>query len=108
LMPVASEREAVGIAPAGADDVGSFRYVVSTLPDASGLEVVPARDRRPLGRLTLRGPANLGSIRPTGLAYEPGRGLLAVADRTGGGHLAAIRPKRLAGDRRVPSPAVPP
>jgi hypothetical protein len=41
--------------------------------------------------LPLRGPANLGTVRPTGLAYSPERKLLAVANRSGGIHLVAVR-----------------
>jgi glycerol-3-phosphate acyltransferase PlsY len=89
VMPVASDREAVVIDPAGSAKPTPF--VVSTLPDESGVEVHLASGRHPLGRLTLHGPANLGTIRPTGLAYAPGRGLLAVANRSGGVHLIAVR-----------------
>jgi acyl-phosphate glycerol 3-phosphate acyltransferase len=100
LLPVDLERETVAIAPpAGLTDPG--RFLIATVPDGSAVEVVRAlpRDKtpgqstwqRPLGRLTLRGTANLGAIRPTGLAYAPGRGLLAVASRSGGVHLVAIR-----------------
>jgi glycerol-3-phosphate acyltransferase PlsY len=87
IMPVASGREAVMVSFAGLGDC-----VASTLPHGSGLEFSQAGSRRPLGRLVLRaGALGLSSTRPTGLAYAPKRGLIAVANRSGGVHLVAIR-----------------
>jgi len=86
-MPVNSGREAVALS---LDGVGEC--VVSTLPHGSGLEVSGTARRRPLGRLTLRGGTfGLGSTRPLGLAFSTERGLIAVANRSGGVHLLAIR-----------------
>ncbi|MCA1686840.1 MAG: acyl-phosphate glycerol 3-phosphate acyltransferase, partial [Planctomycetia bacterium] len=88
LMPVASGREALLLTLQGVDGC-----VLSTLPQGSGLEVVLDGGRRSLGRLTLHGGLfGLGTIRPTGLAYSPERGLIAVANRSGGVHLVAIHP----------------
>ena len=71
---------------------GEGPVLVGLAPGDSALEVErPARQS--LGRLPLRGSANLGGIRPNGLAYSPDRGLLAVSNRQGGSvHLVAIRP----------------
>ncbi|MBX6311781.1 MAG: glycerol-3-phosphate 1-O-acyltransferase PlsY [Isosphaeraceae bacterium] len=91
LMPVDSERETVAVDLPGSPSAGIPPFLISTLPEGSALEVVHATGRRPLGRLPLRGPANLGTVRPTGLAYAPERSLLAVANRSGGIHLVAIR-----------------
>ncbi len=91
LMPADTEREAVVVGAGGAG-----RFVVTTMPNSSGIEVVDAGDRRALGRLTLRGPANLGTIRPTGLAHAPGRSLLAVANRSGGIHLIRVEGRAIA------------
>jgi acyl-phosphate glycerol 3-phosphate acyltransferase len=66
--------------------------VACTRPRESGLELYEAASRRPLGRLPLRAALNLGPTRPTGVAYATGRGLLAVATRSGSVHLIAIRP----------------
>ena len=69
--------------------------------DAPGSSLGLVGDRP--GRLPLRGPANLGSVRPTGLAFAPRGldGLLAVADRSGGIHLIDLRTDQRAGlDRR--------
>ena len=44
----------------------------------------------PLGRLPLTGPLNIGRTRPTGLAYSPERGLLAVSTRSGSIHLLEL------------------
>jgi glycerol-3-phosphate acyltransferase PlsY len=86
VMPVASGREGVPLALAGLGDC-----VACTLPHDSGLELYQTSQRKSLGRLTLHGGAfGLGSTRPTGLAYSPERGLIAVANRSGGVHLVAI------------------
>lgn len=70
-------------------------YLIETVPDGSGLEVAQAASRKRVGLLPIRGSANLGGIRPSGLAYSPERGLLAVANRQGGSvHLIAIRSAR--------------
>ncbi len=92
LMPVSSEREAIVL-----DSLDESRQVwpclITTLPEGSGLEVIDGQDRRSLGRLPLGGRGPLGGVRPTGLALNPEKGLLAVSDRAGGVHLIAIRDK---------------
>ena len=45
----------------------------------------------PLGQFPLKGPLNLGGTRPSGLAFCPERGLLAVATKPGTVHLIEIR-----------------
>ncbi len=76
-------------------------FLVETRPDASSLEVVVAPTRKRLGLLPIRGTANLGGIRPAGLAYSAERDLLAVSNRQGGSvHLIAIRP---AGPSKAPA-----
>ena len=78
----------------GRELVRAGACLVGTLPEASALEVFAGPTRRSAGRLPLRGTANLGGIRPAGLAYCPERRLLAVSNRQGGSiHLVAIRPK---------------
>lgn len=57
-----------------------------SLPEESGLEFL---DR---GTLTLRGSLGFAQEVPSGLAYDPAHGLLAVANRAGGGvHLIAVQ-----------------
>lgn len=94
LMPVASDREAVVISgsrsPAATHPLRD--YLISTLPEDSAIEIRRVASSSILGRLPLRGAANLGVIRPTGLAVCPDRNLLAVASRSGGIHLVAIQP----------------
>jgi glycerol-3-phosphate acyltransferase PlsY len=87
IMPVTSESEAVPVAlPSGR------AAIACTLPNRSGLALVDVPSRRELGRLPLHGGAlKLSPIRPTGIAFTPERGLLAVANRSGGVHLIAIR-----------------
>ena len=95
LMPVDSDRETVRVVPPQGNQVeknDSHEFLLSILPDESVLEVVSERERNPIGKLSLRGVANLGAIRPAGIAYSPERGLIAVADRQGGGvNLIALR-----------------
>jgi glycerol-3-phosphate acyltransferase PlsY len=87
VMPVASGREALLLSFHGFGDC-----VLTTLPQGSGLELYRARQSRPLGKLTLHaGAFGLGTTRPTGLAFSDERGLIAVANRSGGVHLVAIR-----------------
>jgi len=79
-------------------------YLVETRPDDSGLDVVLAPTRKRLGLLSIRGTANLGGIRPAGLAYSAERGLLAVSNRQGGSvHLVAICPN---GESQAPAIAL--
>jgi glycerol-3-phosphate acyltransferase PlsY len=65
-----------------------------TRPRESAVELYEAATNRSLGRLALRGAMNLSPTRPTGIAHASGRGLIAVATRSGSVHLIAIRPGR--------------
>jgi glycerol-3-phosphate acyltransferase PlsY len=77
-------------AHAGGDDRPS-RGVLATLDCKEGrISFVAAAGDRELGALMLHGPARLGSVRASGLAYCPQRELIAVADRSGGVHLLAF------------------
>lgn len=95
LMPVASDREcAVMPPPGGPRDASPLSgFLLSVPPDDSSLEVHGLASSNPLGRLTLRGSGNLGTIRPTGLSCSRERGLIAVTSRSGGVHLVSARPK---------------
>ena len=67
---------------------GTPNYVALSLPFDSGIGLVPAsidaeNDPRP-AFLPLKGRANLASTRPLGLAFDANKGLLAVANRSGG------------------------
>jgi glycerol-3-phosphate acyltransferase PlsY len=92
LMPVSSASEAVWVTDDRAKVLGAFECVAATLPHGSGVRLQRMGSTRELGRLILRGSMNLGRTKPTGLAYSADRGLLAVANRSGGVHLIAIRP----------------
>ncbi len=102
VSPVASGSEAVWITwPGSPDPKGGC--LACTLPRGSGLIFYDAATRRSLGRLTLRsGAMNLGATRPTGLAFNPDRGLLAVANRSGSVHLIARKSSMSHGARRAP------
>lgn len=87
LMPVASAGEGVVLPFAGLGEC-----VVCTLPKGSGLEIYQPTRRESLGRLALHsGSLGLSKTRPTGLAYDAGRGLIAVANRSGSVHLVTVR-----------------
>ena len=91
IDPAASEG-LVEASASGREVVRAGAALVGTVPEASALEVFAGPARRSAGRLPLRGTANLGGIRPSGLAYCPERQLLAVSNRQGGSvHLVAIR-----------------
>jgi len=68
-------------------------FLICAKQDESTLEVLQTSPRCSLGRLPLRGSFNLGRTRPTGLAYAPELGLLAVATRSGAIHLVEICPR---------------
>ena len=73
---------------------GRPNFWAVTLPFDSGVALLTADSKpdEPLARLPLKGRANLASTRPLGLAYDPNRALLAVANRSGGSiHLVALR-----------------
>ena len=72
---------------------GSPDYWAMSLPFDSGIALLPAgsKPEGSLSRLPLKGRANLASTRPLGVAYNPDRSLLAVANRSGGSvHLIAV------------------
>ncbi len=66
-------------------------YLVTAREDESALEILQARPQHEIGRFPLLGPFNLGHTRPTGLAYSPERGIIAVATRTGSIHVVELR-----------------
>jgi acyl-phosphate glycerol 3-phosphate acyltransferase len=87
VMPVASGGESVVVPLAGFGEC-----VAATLPQGSGLEFIQSGRQRSLGRLVLRaGALGVATTRPTGLAFCPDRGLIAVANRSGGVHLVTVR-----------------
>jgi acyl-phosphate glycerol 3-phosphate acyltransferase len=100
LMPVASQSEAIAIEPPPAGNVvrphaepGAHRdpeYLLCTRQRDSVLDVVQTSPLHSLGHLPLKGPLNLGRTRPSGLAYSPERGLVAVSTRTGTIHLIEL------------------
>ena len=74
---------------------GPRNYWALSLPIDSGIGLVPAtynaEHDQPPALLPLKGRANLASTRPLGLAYDANRGLLAVANRSGGSlHLVRL------------------
>lgn len=74
-----------------ADLIEAEGFVFATLPRGSGVAVVPSGEDSPVGTLSIRGTANLGTTRPLGIAYSPERKLLAVSNRAGGSlHLIAV------------------
>jgi hypothetical protein len=103
MMPVAAPSEAVAIdlhqskkgarAEGVAKPVPHADYLVCTRQKDSVLELFQSSPRHSLGRLPLLGPLNLGRTRPTGLAYSPDLGLLAVATRSGTIHLIELIPR---------------
>ncbi|MDX2038486.1 MAG: glycerol-3-phosphate 1-O-acyltransferase PlsY [Isosphaeraceae bacterium] len=58
--------------------------VAIALPRTSAVALVDGEQGREIGRLPVRGTANLGSTRPLGVATSRKRGLLAVSNRAGG------------------------
>jgi glycerol-3-phosphate acyltransferase PlsY len=90
VMPVASPTETIAL-----DFNGGPSLLAGTCPRDSAIEAVLTRDggEFSLGRLRLRGPLNLGEVKPTGLAWSPERRLLAVAAKSGAVHLLALTEK---------------
>ena len=100
MMPVASPSEAIAIASPlrrrdgfrdsrGRQPIPRPDYVVCTRHRDSVVELMQNSPLYPLGRLPLTGPLNMGRTRPTGLAYSPERGLLAVSTRSGSIHCSS-------------------
>jgi glycerol-3-phosphate acyltransferase PlsY len=88
MMPVASERD--GVLIRGKET--SPDILAATLPKGPGILFYDVPTRRLLGKLPMRsGALNLSVSRPKGLAFDPERGLLAVAGRSGSVHLIAIQ-----------------
>jgi acyl-phosphate glycerol 3-phosphate acyltransferase len=74
-----------------ADLVEAEDFLFATLPQGSGLAVLSSGGHAALGKLSIRGAANLATTRPLGIAYSPERKLIAVSNRAGGSvHLIAI------------------
>jgi glycerol-3-phosphate acyltransferase PlsY len=96
VMPTDRESEAVALergdpTSGRAPDSPSVGYLVSTRPDQSDLEIAQVAPRVIIGHFPLKGPLNLGGTRPSGLAFSPDRGLLAVATKPGTVHLIEVR-----------------
>ncbi len=92
LMPVRSDREAAVFSIPGLS-LGTTPlqdFLVSTMPEESAIEVQKVASSAAIGRLPLRGSAHVGLIKPTALAVSSERGLIAVANRSGGVNLVAI------------------
>ena len=70
------------------------RRLFATVPDGSAVEVFDIGTSRSLGRLPLRGAANLSPVRPMGIDFSVERGLIAVGSRNGAVHLVKIEEKR--------------
>jgi glycerol-3-phosphate acyltransferase PlsY len=97
MMPVASPSDAIAVSSPRAQAAESTSlptgsvprpdYVVCARQRESVVEVMQNSPMYTLGRLPLTGPLNIGRTRPTGLAYSPERGLLAVSTRSGTIHL---------------------
>jgi acyl-phosphate glycerol 3-phosphate acyltransferase len=99
MMSVASPSEAIAIESPGESSEtrtgGTGRiprpdYVICTRHRDSVVDVMQNSPLFPLGRLPLTGPLNIGRTRPTGLAYSPERGLIAVSTRSGSIHLIEL------------------
>ncbi len=99
-MPVTSPSEAIAIpSPVGrakgslataADSIPRPDFVICARHRDSVVELMQTAPYHPLGRLPLTGPLNIGRTRPTGLAYSPERGLLAISTRSGSIHLLEL------------------
>jgi acyl-phosphate glycerol 3-phosphate acyltransferase len=100
MMPVSSPSEAIAIsspiartdrsAAVAAGSVPSPDFVICARHRDSVVELMQNSPLHPLGRLPLTGPLNIGRTRPTGLAYSPERGLLAISTRSGSIHLLEL------------------
>lgn len=93
VMPTLQESEAVPFdrGPSRSGSAPAVGYLVFTRPEQSLLELSQVSPRTTVGQFPLKGPLNLGGTRPSGLAYSPDRGLLAVATKPGTVHLIEIR-----------------
>jgi glycerol-3-phosphate acyltransferase PlsY len=68
-------------------------YLVYLRPEQSDLALVQLFPRRTVGHFPLKGPLNLGGTRPSGLAWNSDRGLLAVTTKPGTVHLIQVSSK---------------
>jgi len=118
MMPVLAHCTAVAIeqphngSDGGARQARSTRirpdFLVCARQDESTLEVLQTSPRCSLGRLPLRGSFNLGRTRPTGLAYAPEHGFLAVTTRSGAIHLVELSPREMTANEQRPQVATAP
>lgn len=96
LLPVAANSQAIAVDLPEKGGPGSLEsvhgdYVVCARERDSVLEISRSNPPlAPLGRLPLLGPFNMGRTRPTHLALDPARGLIAVATRSGAIHLIEL------------------
>ena len=101
MMPAAGDNDTIAIEWPGAsrrpgrpganEPSPNADFLISARQDESVLEISQTSPRHSLGRFPLLGPFNLGRTRPTGLAYSPKRGLIAVATRSGSIHLVEMQ-----------------
>ncbi len=108
IMPAAGEHEVVAIkglnSPAlQGQGTCSADYLVYTRPEHSILELVQVAPRCTIGQFPLKGPLNLAGTSPSGLAFSPERGLLAVTTKPGAVHLISIQ-SRVALEADWPKP----
>ena len=87
VMPAETMADVATLAATDANGEGAWETLVTMEADGGELVFFGTHSTAPLGKLTLRGPVGIGQVRLCGLAYSPERGLLAVADRSGGLHL---------------------
>lgn len=96
LMAVEPERDAVAI-PSPSTPDSTKGLLAATLPRESALALYDPVTYRSWGQMVLRGGSlNLSYPRPIALAFSPERGLLAVANRSGGLHLITVTSRGVA------------
>jgi hypothetical protein len=102
MMPVPSQSEAIAIeSPRTEQEPATGRaslYLACARNRDSALELFQTKPFFSLGRIPLMGPLNLTRTRPTGIAYSPRRGLLAVGTRSGTIHLIELVPRGKSND----------
>ncbi len=109
IMPTVHEAEAVALAIGGQvprDDEAATTsrpasYLVYTRPDDSALELARTAPLEALGQFPLKGPLNFAGTRPSGIAFSPERGLIAVATKPGTVHLVSITSRLESGTAAV-------
>jgi glycerol-3-phosphate acyltransferase PlsY len=80
-------------------------YLLFTRPEQAAVELDQVDPRREIGRFPVKGPLNLGASRPSGLAFSPERGILAIATKPGTVHLVSIRSRLDEPAKNVPEVA---